>query len=111
MVIRMNENVLLNLVPRVFSLFDMAARSTPTLPKITEMSSDPSVEEAAEGLPERVLLWNETEAEEQEVKQVGTSACGATAVLNVLVRKSNFRFSIAFGAGSTGSFRFGWLRT
>jgi len=38
-------------------------------------------------LPERVVLWDETEAEEKQVEQVGTSACGATAVLNVLVRK------------------------
>ena len=70
-----DQNVLLNLVPSVFSLFNAAA-----------MASDPSIE-AAEGLPERVLLWNETEAEEQQVNQVGASACGATAVLNVLVRK------------------------
>ena len=39
-------------------------------------------------LPERVVLWNETEAAEKQVKQVGASACGATAVLNVLVRKN-----------------------
>lgn len=46
------------------------------------MASDPSV-----GLPERVVLWDDSEAEEKQVKQGGTSACGATAVLNVLVRK------------------------
>lgn len=50
------------------------------------MASDPSVLKV-EGLPERVVLWNDSEAEEKQVKQVGTSACGATAVLNVLVRK------------------------
>lgn len=37
-------------------------------------------------LPERIVLWDETEVAEKQVKQVGTSACGATAVLNVLVR-------------------------
>lgn len=43
-------------------------------------------------LPERVVLWDETEVEKKQVKQVGTSACGATAVLNVLVRKRNYLF-------------------
>lgn len=38
-------------------------------------------------LPERVVLWDETEVAEKQVNQVGTSACGATAVLNVLVRQ------------------------
>lgn len=37
-------------------------------------------------LPERIVLWDETEVVEKQVNQVGTSACGATAVLNVLVR-------------------------
>ena len=37
-------------------------------------------------LPERVILWDETEVVKKQVNQVGTSACGATAVLNVLVR-------------------------
>ena len=36
-------------------------------------------------LPNDVMLWNEKEAEEKEIKQVGVSACGATAALNVLV--------------------------
>ncbi|XP_068725062.1 uncharacterized protein [Montipora capricornis] len=38
----------------------------------------------ADGLPASVLLWSDAEAEEKQVKQLGTSACGATAVLNVL---------------------------
>ena len=38
-------------------------------------------------LPERVVLWDETEVAKRQVNQVGTSACGATAVLNVLVRR------------------------
>lgn len=40
-------------------------------------------------LPERVVLWDETDVAEKQVNQVGTSACtcGATAVLNVLVRQ------------------------
>lgn len=37
-------------------------------------------------LPERVVLWDETEVSEKQIRQVGVSACGATAVLNVLVR-------------------------
>ena len=35
--------------------------------------------------PERVILWDEDEAEDKQIKQVGASACGATAALNVLV--------------------------
>lgn len=54
--------------------------------KTSEMASDPFLV-AAKGFPERVLLWNDTEAEQKQVKQVGISACGATSVLNVLVRK------------------------
>ncbi|KAJ7337156.1 hypothetical protein OS493_010010 [Desmophyllum pertusum] len=50
------------------------------------MAADSSLHAANEDdkLPERVVLWDETEAAEKQVKQVGTSACGATAVLNVL---------------------------
>ena len=46
-------------------------------------------------LPERVVLWDETEVAEKQVNQVGTSACGATAVLNVLVRL-NYRIQGQF---------------
>ena len=46
-------------------------------------------------LPERVVLWDETEVAEKQVNQVGTSACGATAVLNVLVRL-NYRIKGQF---------------
>ena len=31
------------------------------------------------------MIWNEYEAYVVQVKQIGTSACGPTAVLNVLV--------------------------
>ena len=31
------------------------------------------------------FLWTPEEAEMKEITQIGTSACGATAVLNVLV--------------------------
>ena len=34
---------------------------------------------------EKVMIWNEYEAYVVQVKQIGTSACGPTAVLNVLV--------------------------
>lgn len=37
-------------------------------------------------LPERVVLWDETEVAKKQIEQVGASACGATAVLNVLVK-------------------------
>lgn len=53
------------------------------------MASDPSLLNEDDNLPERVVLWDETEADEKQVEQVGASACGATAVLNVLVRKNN----------------------
>lgn len=36
---------------------------------------------------EKVMIWNEYEAYVVQVKQIGTSACGPTAVLNVLVSK------------------------
>jgi len=34
---------------------------------------------------EKVMIWKEYEAYLVQVKQIGTSACGPTAVLNVLV--------------------------
>lgn len=40
-------------------------------------------------LPERVVLWDETEVAKKQIEQVGASACGATAVLNVLVKWFN----------------------
>ena len=33
---------------------------------------------------EKVMIWNEVEACKRQINQVGTSACGATAVINVL---------------------------
>ena len=33
----------------------------------------------------RVMIWDLAEAREMAVSQIGTSACGATAVLNVMV--------------------------
>ena len=45
---------------------------------------------ASEDLPDRVILWDEKEVAAKQIKQVGASACGATAALNVLVREKNF---------------------
>ncbi|XP_026763046.1 uncharacterized protein LOC113521646 [Galleria mellonella] len=35
--------------------------------------------------PERSMIWSEREACERQVTQIGTSACGATAVVNVFI--------------------------
>jgi hypothetical protein len=42
--------------------------------------------EINEDLPSKVMLWSDKEAALKQIEQVGTSACGATAALNVLVR-------------------------
>ncbi|CAG4946947.1 unnamed protein product [Colias eurytheme] len=42
-------------------------------------SSEPCIE------PPRCMVWSEREACEQQVTQIGTSACGATAVVNVFI--------------------------
>jgi len=34
----------------------------------------------------KVMIWSEEEAALKQIEQVGTSACGATAALNVLVK-------------------------
>ena len=34
---------------------------------------------------DKVMIWSEYEAYLLQVKQIGTSACGATAVINILV--------------------------
>ena len=39
-------------------------------------------------LPIKVMLWDDIDAKEKEIKQVGASACGATAALTVLVCKN-----------------------
>ena len=44
------------------------------------------------------LIWTDKQAFEKQVKQIGASACGASAILNVFVRnefiiKSYFIFS------------------
>lgn len=62
----------------------------PTLATETKMAAGSSLaanEAEKDKLPERIVLWDETEVVEKQVNQVGTSACGATAVLNVLVRQ------------------------
>jgi len=37
--------------------------------------------------PERIMIWSETEACVKQVTQISTSACGATAAVNVLVKQ------------------------
>lgn len=34
------------------------------------------------------MIWKEPEAREKQATQIGTSACGATAVINTLVHKT-----------------------
>lgn len=41
----------------------------------------------SEDIPSKIMLWSEEEAALKQIEQVGVSACGATAALNVLVRK------------------------
>ena len=43
------------------------------------------MEESDDASMEKVMLWSEYEAYVLQVKQIGVSACGATAVINVLV--------------------------
>ena len=66
------------------------------LPKMAADSLHAANEKAK--LPERVVLWDETEVAEKQVNQVGTSACGATAVLNILVRKDVKDLKIYFNS-------------
>lgn len=41
---------------------------------------------------EKIMIWNEYEAYVLQVKQIGTSACGPTAILNVLVNNKLLSF-------------------
>lgn len=44
-----------------------------------------SDDDVAVSVPAEALIWSEEEASERQIEQVGVSACGATAALNVLV--------------------------
>lgn len=51
-------------------------------------ASQPSVSTAEDSrcaIPPRCMVWSEREACERQVTQIGTSACGATAIVNVFV--------------------------
>ena len=55
-------------------------------------STDKEVEELkveGEGQVEEsaYFFWDQEEAKQKQVEQIGASACGATAILNVMVRK------------------------
>ncbi|CAG9795728.1 unnamed protein product [Diatraea saccharalis] len=57
-------------------------------PHATDLTSDPdssSAEDSHCSLPPRCMVWSEREACERQVTQIGTSACGATAVVNVFI--------------------------
>lgn len=41
----------------------------------------------SEDIPSKIMLWSEEEVALKQIEQVGVSACGATAALNVLVKK------------------------
>lgn len=42
------------------------------------------------------MVWSEKEAAQFQVNQIGVSACGATAVINTLVRVKFFNFLSSF---------------
>ena len=46
--------------------------------------------------PEKTMIWSEYEAFLLQVKQIGTSACGATAVINVLVSCAQLQLSVRY---------------
>ncbi|KAG0717504.1 hypothetical protein GWK47_054309 [Chionoecetes opilio] len=61
-------------------------------PKNTNPSQDPNTASEGEGGGEdscprvkKVMIWTELQASARQVTQIATSACGATAVINVLV--------------------------
>ena len=55
----------------------------------TRQTSEEAAEETrSEELPAKVMIWSETELKQKHVKQLGASACGATAVVNLLVSRS-----------------------
>ncbi|XP_037085619.1 uncharacterized protein LOC119106126 [Pollicipes pollicipes] len=47
--------------------------------------ADASLFELGAGPPEKVMIWTEREVLTRQVTQIGRSACGATAVINVLL--------------------------
>lgn len=58
--------------------------------KASEAAASTSSSSAACVEPPRCMIWSECEACERQVTQISTSACGATAVVNVFV--SIFKF-------------------
>lgn len=59
-----------------------------------EEATQPNRGSTQKPLVERTMIWSEREACVKQVTQISTSACGATAVINVLVR-------ISYCVGST----------
>ncbi|KAG6451963.1 hypothetical protein O3G_MSEX007417 [Manduca sexta] len=51
----------------------------------SESAAAPSVSGVSCVEPPRCMIWSEREACERQVTQIGTSACGATAVVNVFI--------------------------
>ncbi|XP_076067840.1 uncharacterized protein LOC143040602 isoform X2 [Oratosquilla oratoria] len=61
-------------------------------PKHTDPAQDPNTASEGEGgsedscpRVEKTMIWTERQATSRQVTQIGTSACGATAVINVLL--------------------------
>ena len=54
---------------------------------------EPEEEETKEFV-EKAMIWSELEACKRQLNQVGVSACGATAIINVL--QVSFHFYISF---------------
>ncbi|XP_038211325.1 uncharacterized protein LOC119831848 isoform X2 [Zerene cesonia] len=83
-----------NLTPAMYHV-NMAKKLIDDKPNIEEGQSSCSVEEEPIPGPSqsnepcieppRCMVWSEREACEQQVTQIGTSACGATAVVNVFL--------------------------
>ena len=44
--------------------------------------------------PESFFFWNHEKAKEKQVEQIGASACGATAVINVMVSLRHNMFNL-----------------
>ncbi len=68
----------------VFGVLPPPASSSPQTSPLTNAVSDVDETRNISSLTEKTMIWTESEACRRQVTQIGTSACGATAVINVL---------------------------
>lgn len=84
------------LLQRESFIFSQALGSPPINPASLSVDprkpSEPSTYQA-ESLTDKVMIWSESEACKRQVSQIGTSACGATSLINVLLAL-NHPFSV-----------------